>query len=111
MKFLKNNRDYTCFHQWTFSSDEIFFHSIVKSSPFATNISHDFEQVSSFDNYFKLNEHGCNYVDWNAKNVTLPKVLDVEDFNDLVNSSCLFARTFDQSKFSGLVEMLQKQIH
>ena len=111
MKFLKNNRDYTCFHQWTFSSDEIFFHSIVKSSPFATNISHDFEQVSSFDNYFKLNEHGCNYVDWNAKNVTLPKVLDVEDFNDLVNSSCLFARKFDQSKSSGLVEMLQKQIH
>ena len=109
MKFLKNNRDYTCFHQWTLSSDEIFFHSIVKNSPFASNISHDFEQVSSSDDYFKLNEHGCMYVDWNAKNVALPKVLEVEDYNDLASSSCLFARKFDQSKSSDLVEMLQKQ--
>jgi len=109
MKFLKKNRDYTFFHHWTRAPDEIFFNSIVKNSPFASNISHDFEQVSSSDDYFKLNEHGCTYIDWNAKNVTLPKVLDVEDFNDLVNSSCLFARKFDQSKSSDLVEMLQKQ--
>lgn len=109
MEFLKNNRDYNCFHQWTLSSDEIFFHSIVKNSPFASNISHDFERVSSSDDYFQLNEHGCMYVDWNAKNVALPKVLELEDYNDLVNSSCLFARKFDQNKSSDLVEMLQKQ--
>lgn len=109
IKFLKNNRDYICFHQWTLSSDEIFFHSIVKNSPFASNISHDFEKSSSSGDYFKLNEHGCTYVDWNVKNVTLPKVLDVEDYNNLLNSSCLFARKFDQIKSSYLVEMLKKQ--
>jgi len=109
MQFLKNNRDYACFHRWTLSPDEIFFHSIVKSSPFASNISHDFEKSSSNAEYFQLNEHGCTYINWNVKNVPLPKVLVLEDYNDLVNSSCLLARKFDQQKSLDLVKIFQKQ--
>ncbi|OIP71812.1 MAG: hypothetical protein AUK48_12020 [Oscillatoriales cyanobacterium CG2_30_44_21] len=111
MKFLNSNRDYINFHRWTLSSDEIFFHSIVKNSPFASNISHDFEQLSSPDNssYFELNEHGCTYIDWNAKNIILPKVLVEEDFNNLTSSQCLFARKFDHIKSARLIEMLQEK--
>ena len=107
LSFLQNNRDFIYFHKWTLVPDEIFFHSIIKYSPFASNITHDFEQVSSYLEYLSLNEHGCTYIDWNAKDVPLPKILTVDDYDSLGNSPCLFARKFDERKSAGLREMLE----
>jgi hypothetical protein len=63
--------------------------------------------VSSYLDYLLLNEHGCTYIDWNAKDVPLPKVLTVDDYDSLVNSQCLFARKFDERKSAGLRKMLE----
>jgi len=43
--FLQENEEYVAFHRHTLCPDEIVFHSIVKNSPFAARITHDFERV------------------------------------------------------------------
>lgn len=94
LEYVERNPDYAAFHRNTLLSDEIFFHSIVKSSPFAALVSHDFEKASDLQAYFAFNEHGCHYIDWNSRGVRLPKVLDEGDFDRLIGSSALFARKF-----------------
>ena len=92
--FVGRNRDYTDFHTYTLCPDEIFFHSIVKNSPFSAKITHDFETARHLDAFFALNEHGCHYVDWTSEGVLLPKVLDEADLDRLLNSQAHFARKF-----------------
>ena len=92
--YVQRNPDYPQFHRASLLSDEIFFHSIVKSSPYAGFISHDFERAADLEAYFDLNEHGCHYIDWNSKGVRLPKVLDDRDFHRLIGSGAYFARKF-----------------
>jgi len=106
LEFLQKNPDYIDFHKYTFCPDEIFFHSIVKDSPFAINITHDFETTSSINDYLALNEHGCHYIDWNITGVSLPKVLDINDIDYLINSNTCFARKFDENKSADLINNL-----
>ncbi len=79
IEFLQNNDEYIAFHKFSNCLDEIFFNSIVKSSPFAQNVVND-----------------CHYADWNAKGVSWPKILDSSDFDILLNSEKIFARKFDE---------------
>ena len=109
-EFLQHNKDYVTFHKHTLCADEIFFNSIVKFSPFAANITHDFESVIDQKSYFSLNEHGCHYIDWNAEGLTLPKVLNESDFSRLLNSEALFARKFREPESSNLLYNLKKAI-
>ena len=106
--FLQVNKDYIRFHRFTSSSDEIFFHSIVKNSHFAENLSQDFEKNDRFD---MDNIRGCHYIDWNAKGVPLPKVLDLSDKNNLLQSTALFARKFREGTSDELLSLVQKAIN
>ena len=107
--FVDRNRDYTDFHTYTLCPDEIFFHSIVKSSPFSANITHDFETAKHLDAFFALNEHGCHYVDWTSEGVLLPKVLDEADLNCLLNSEAYFGRKF-RGRSESLLEIIESAI-
>jgi hypothetical protein len=109
-KFLEKNSDYMAFHKYASSPDETFFHSIIKSSPFADYIVHDVEKAMSLTKYFESNEHGCHYIDWNSKGVTLPKVLDVSDTELLMRSAALFARKFEEGRSSALLNQLEEMI-
>jgi hypothetical protein len=109
-QFLEENSDYMVFHKYTRGPDEIFFHSIIKSSPFAGHIIHDFEKVMSLTKYFESNEHGCHYIDWNNKGDSLPKVLDVSDTALLKKSAALFARKFEEGRSSALLKQLEEVI-
>jgi Core-2/I-Branching enzyme len=109
-QFLKENSDYRVFHKYTRGPDEIFFHSIIKSSPFADYIAHDAEKVMSLTKYFESNEHGCHYINWNSKGVSLPKVLDVSDTVLLKRSAALFARKFEEGRSSALLNQLEEMI-
>jgi len=93
--FLERTPDYTRFHRYTRCPEEIFFHSIIKSSRFAENITHDFENEDSIDAYMRSNLHGCHYIDWNAVGVSVPKVLGPSDLDAMVESGALFARKFE----------------
>lgn len=106
--FLQVNRGYIRFLRFTKSSDEIFFHSIVKHSPFAGNLSHDFEKNTYFE---KNNIHGCHYIDWTAKGIPLPKVLDLSDMDNLLQSKALFARKFREGTSEELLSLVQKVTH
>jgi len=110
MDFVGRNLDYSEFHKYTHCPDEIFFHSIVKSSPFSANITHDFELVDDLESFYALNQHGCHYVDWTSEGVPLPKVLDETDLNNLLSSQAYFARKFREGQSDKLLEALQRVV-
>ena len=72
-RFLSTNRSYRMFFRYTRCPDEVFFHSIVKNSPFASRITHDFETATNSVIRSFPNEHGCHYRDWSAKIESFPK--------------------------------------
>ncbi|GMR06030.1 MAG: hypothetical protein BMS9Abin25_0611 [Gammaproteobacteria bacterium] len=108
--FLELNPDYIDFHRTTFCPDEIFFHSIVKASPYARNLSHDFECKSDIEQYHLPNEHGCHYIDWNARGTRLPKVLNVDDACKLQHTNALFGRKFEELQSCQLLNILEQSI-
>jgi len=110
LQFISSNQDYYSFFKNAYCSDEIFFHSIVKHSPFAVRISHDFETAPDQAALSVSNDHGSHYVDWNASSKTLPKVLDEQDWDKLVRSKALFARKFDEGRSGALIAMLENEL-
>ena len=108
LQFLAANPRYLSFFKYVHSPDEIFFHSIVKDSPFASRITHDFERAADFVEYLRSNEHGCHYIDWNATGEPrLPKVLDLADLESLLDCEALFARKFDNARSAELIAALE----
>ncbi len=102
--FLSRTPEYLRFHRFVGIPDEIFFHSIVKASPFAEKITHDFE-VAPLDH----NESGAHYIDWRTKGVPLPKTLDESDLPSLLRSQALFARKFDSARSSRLLALIEER--
>ena len=107
LEFLERNRDYMAFHRHTRCPEEIFFQSIVKSSPFAAKITDDFETAQSMEAYWQSNVHGCHYIDWNAVGVSLPKVLGPSDLDAMISSGALFARKFEGDGSRALRDQLE----
>ncbi len=103
INFLKKYPDYLSFHRYTLVPDEVFFHSIVKNSPWAANIQHDFEQGTLPGGTSP--ERGCHFVDWHSGD-TPPKVLDESDLDRLLDSKALFARKFVEPVSTTLLERL-----
>ncbi len=110
VEFLQDNDAYIAFCKHTLSSDEIFFTSIVKKSPFAENITHDFEKSKPPHNYISRNEHGCHYIDWHAAGVSLPKILNESDADNLLHTAALFARKFREGNSDRLLQIIEKSI-
>lgn len=86
---------------------EILFHSIVKASPFAANLSHDF---TSPDAPPAANEHGAHYIDWSGPHSSSPRWLDETDEQKLVRSPALFGRKFSSRHSARLLDKLD-QLH
>lgn len=107
LEFLDANPGYLDIHQHVFAPDEILFHSLLKHSPFAEAITHDFEQGTCTDNL----HHGNHYIDWAGRHQREYLTLDERDFEDLLESEALFARKFDEVQSSKLLEMIDQQIH
>jgi hypothetical protein len=110
LDFLEQNKDYSDFHRYTLCPEEILFHSIVKCSPFAKNITHDFENALNQADFRAMNVHGCHYIDWNSTGVRLPRVLVEKDLETLLKSKALFARKFREGESGQLVNMIQKAL-
>jgi len=106
-EFLRQHPDYLRFHRYSLVPDEIFFHSIVKSSPFAAYLTHDFERASSPETCLPSHDHGSHYIDWQADGAS-PKVLDLSDWDALLQSRALFARKFEEPRSAALLTELEK---
>ncbi len=110
-EFMQNNSDYLEFHRHTFAADEIFFHSLVKSSPFAKNITHDFEKAQDIKEHFASSDRGSHYIYWNLQKLPRkPKVFSSEDLNQILSSQALFARKFQEGISDNLLLELQKYL-
>lgn len=110
LEFVRENPSYVSFCRYVLAPDEIFFQSIVKQSPFAKCISHDFELAEDLAKFYATNEHGCHYIDWNAPGKVLPKILTAQDLLDLKSSSALFARKFDLVQSHQLLQTLEREM-
>ena len=110
LRFVATNERYCAFFQETQCPDEIFFQTIVKQSPFASRITHDFETASDPVAFETCTEAGCHFIDWYTPSPTRPKVLDLQDFDRLVKSKCLFARKFDEVRSRELIEWLARMV-
>lgn len=77
--FLRKHPDYTDFFKYSFVPDELFFHTIIGSSP-----------------YLLCNtKNSVTYVDWTNHGPFYPNVFDISYFNILISREELFARKFD----------------
>jgi hypothetical protein len=107
LDFVHNNPGYVAIHQHLFAPDELFFHTLVKHSPFADAITHDF----SADIYPDHTHHGNHFIDWAGRRKRAYLTLDERDFDDLLASAALFARKFDEQPSRRLLDLLDIHIH
>lgn len=87
--FLKKNRDFYRFFKFTEIPDEMLFHTIIMNSKFRDKV---------VNNNFR-------YIDWSAGGSN-PKILTIDDFDKMSASNCLFARKFDASIDSLVLDKL-----
>jgi len=76
LAFLRERPDVERFFQHTFAPDEMFFHTLLASSPFRDRLS-----------------PGVHHIDWSGGGAH-PKLLGMEDLPALRSSDALFARKF-----------------
>ena len=107
--FLADRPSYTDFFKYTNCPVEMFFHSIVKASPFAASISQDFECVATTGSAIKQspNVYGAHYIDWSTR-ARSPKTLDLADLDALNQSQALFARKFMKGHSDALTRVFSQ---
>ncbi len=84
----------------TRSPDEMFLQTLLYNSEFKENLYN-----KNYNNDYTNSI--CRYVDWNRGN---PYVFMKEDFNELINSDCVFARKFDEKIDKEIIEKLYDYI-
>lgn len=89
MNYLEQNPGALNFFKYAWAPDELFFHTILYTSPLAGKI----KSISLW------------YIDWSANGP--PKTLDCDDFNVLIESKALLARKFDLVKSLNLIHKLE----
>ena len=107
LAFLNENPGFIDLHRYVFAPDEIFFHSIVKASPFAETIVHDFERGTCVDPV----HHANHYIDWAGRRRRENLTLDEGDLQDLLASEALFARKFHQERSRRLLDLIDDHVH
>lgn len=78
-------------------SDEAVFQTIMMDSAYKNNIF-----MPEFKDDYMAN---IRYIDWKRGN---PYIFTKDDFDELINSSCMFARKFDEKTDSLIIEKLYR---
>ena len=86
------------FHN-TLCCDELFVQTVLINSPYADSL-----YCKEYNDSCKMN---MRYIDWKRGN---PYVFTKEDYDELMQSGCLFARKFDETKDREIIEMIFKSI-
>lgn len=96
---VKTNKEITNFYRYSMFSDEQFFQTIIMNSEFGKNVIND----------------NLRYIDWSnviwSKNMWIvnpphPKTLTMDDLPVLSSSSKLFARKFDETADTDILNLL-----
>lgn len=97
LSFLKNRPDYINFHRWSLLPDEMFFQGILinaQDEALLTSIVND----------------DLKYVDWDKPTPPRPAVLKNEDFDQLKNIHHLFARKFDATVDTSILDRIDREL-
>ena len=90
---------YKKYFRFTQNSDELLWQTIVMDSPFRENL-----YIAGFEN----NYDAClRYIDWNRG---APYVFRENDYDELMDSNCLFARKFDDKKDKKIIDRLYESL-
>jgi len=84
---LDNEKNIKKIFGMTLCCDELFLQTFAKISPFSNNI----------------NQINLRLIDWNRGK---PYTFKAEDYNELLNSDCLFARKFDETIDSKIIDLI-----
>ncbi len=96
LEFIRKNPAHLSFYKFSFAPDEIFFQTILLNS---AN-----EKITGSI----LNNHK-RFMNWNNPSISHPEILLKNDFTAVIKSDALFARKFDVSEDSEILEMIDKQ--
>jgi hypothetical protein len=91
-KFVKENPRYVRFFKYAYISDEIFFHTIIMNSNFASNVVND--DLRCID----------------ISTGTGPKIWQKHDFEVLCESKALIARKFDTSIDPEILDLIDSKL-
>ncbi|MEH2419657.1 MAG: beta-1,6-N-acetylglucosaminyltransferase [Nostoc sp.] len=93
--FVKQNPKFVNRFNFTSLADELFYQIVILNSPFKDQVVND----------------NMRYIDWGDDvNAYHPLILEKKDFEKIRQSKKLFARKFDQSKDSDILDMIDKMI-
>ena len=95
--------------------DPIYLHELEKTIKETKGLSAEIHPCSSpeersklYGKNFENDYHDClRYVIWNENNLKRPKLLDMNDYENIINSDCIFARKVS-SKNSSSFELVKK---
>ena len=91
LDYCRENPKYVRFFKTMFCGDELFFQTIISNSHFAT----------------RPNPGYMRYIDWSAKKRN-PHILTSDDYDKMIASGRWFARKFDETVDSKVLDMLDK---
>jgi hypothetical protein len=89
--FVHGDSGFVSFFEHVWIPDELFFQTILVNSPFRDQLVND----------------NLRYIDWTR--LPAPAILRADDFDDIVRSNALFARKFDATVDSSILDMLDRR--
>lgn len=92
-EYLEKNPKYIKRFKWSYVSDEIFFHTLLKQLD---------------EGKLEIMYDSLRYIDWDDPSP--PKVLRKEDYEKIINSDKLFARKFDMAIDKDIIDMIYDRI-
>ncbi|MEH2161221.1 MAG: beta-1,6-N-acetylglucosaminyltransferase [Nostoc sp.] len=92
--FVRQNPKFVKHFHYSYCADELFFQTLILNSPFKDKV---------VNNYMR-------YIDWGDTNSYHPRILEKHDFEKISQSEKLFARKFDTSKDSDILDMIDEMI-
>ncbi|WP_152588578.1 beta-1,6-N-acetylglucosaminyltransferase [Nostoc sphaeroides] len=92
--FVKQNPKFVNRFNYTLLADELFYQILILNSPFKDKV---------------VNDH-MRYIDWGDVNAYHPRILEKQDIEKIRQSEKLFARKFDTSKDSDILDMIDEMI-
>lgn len=97
LDYDQNHPEYRAFHKYTFVPDELYVHMILANSK-------DERLQASIENNDK------RFMIWEKSDSTHPNILLKTDFDSILSSNHLFARKFDETIDSEILDLIDKEI-
>lgn len=92
--FVRSHPAFVKFFNHVYIPDELFFQSLLLNSPLR----------------YTVVNNDLRFVDWDNPNPNVPATLNVDYFEQLRQSECLFARKFDANQDSQILDLIDQQL-